>query len=60
MLDKMIIFILQLTIIYNAINIGWKVKKIDNKEIILVKKLNEITDIDNNMNLLLKKIIEIK
>jgi len=50
MQKRTIIYILQFAVIYNAIILGWKVTRIDDKRILLSKKVDSFGNI-NNMNL---------
>jgi hypothetical protein len=54
---KYVIFILQLTIIINAINMGWSINHINNNKIILSKKISKITKFDDNLYKFMKNII---
>ena len=54
---KYVIFILQLTIVMNAINMGWSVNKINDNKIILSKKISKITKFDDNLYKFMKNII---
>ena len=54
---KYVIFILQLTIMINAINMGWSVNKINDKKIIFTKKVSKITNLDNTLYKFMKNII---
>ena len=59
MTNKVMIFMLQLAIIFNAMNLGWKVKLINNSKLILAKKLSEMTELDNDTEVFLSKVIEV-
>ena len=54
---KYVIFILQLTIIMNAVNMGWSINQINDNKIILSKKISKITDMDDNLYKFMKNII---
>jgi hypothetical protein len=58
MTNKIIIFMLQLAIIFNAMNLGWKVKLMDSNQLVLSKKIEELTELDNDTEGFLSKIIE--
>jgi hypothetical protein len=46
---KFIIFILQLIIVMNAVNMGWSINKINDNKIILSKKISKISYLDDNL-----------
>ena len=54
---KSVIFILQLAIAINAINFGWSINTFDTNKIILSKKRDKISDIDNNLDNFMKNIV---
>jgi hypothetical protein len=54
---KYVIFILQLTIIMNAVNMGWSINQINDNKIILSKKISKITDMDDNLYKFMNNII---
>ena len=43
---KLILCILQITTLYNAMQLGWKVTKIGNRKYELSKKISEINNFD--------------
>jgi len=52
-----VIFILQLIIVMNAINLGWSINHINDNKIILSKKISKITNLDDNLYKFMKNII---
>lgn len=44
--ERIILYILQITMIYNAISLGWNIKKISNKKYELTKTFTETDNID--------------
>jgi hypothetical protein len=54
---KMLLFTLQLSIMYNATLHGWNIKKVSDRKFVITKKLNNMTKLDNNMKKLLEQII---
>jgi hypothetical protein len=48
---KHIIFVLQLSIIINAINLGWTIDHINHNKIILSKKISKYNKFNNTNNL---------
>jgi len=55
---KNAIFLLQLTIIINAIKMGWSINHVNNNKIILSKKISKITNNDDNLYKFMKNIIQ--
>ena len=53
--EQIILYILQVAMIYNAISLGWNVKKVNNKKFILTKIIpnSEIVDLDKFVDTLL-------
>ena len=53
--EQIILYILQVAMIYNAISLGWNVKKVNNKKFILIKIIpnSEIVDLDKFVDTLL-------
>jgi hypothetical protein len=47
---------MQLSIITNAVNMGWKVTRINENKIMLSKNKNKLTDLDKNFENFLKAI----
>ena len=52
-----IIFILQIIILINAQLMGWSIKTIDNKRIVLTKNIKYITHLDDNLHKIIKQLI---
>lgn len=46
--QELTILILKITIMCNAMTLGWDVRHVNNKEVIITKKLNKMTDIDHD------------
>ena len=59
MIHNIVLFMLQLSIMFNAMNLGWKVKLVDNNKVILSKKIKEMTELDKDTESFLSKIIEV-
>lgn len=57
MTNNIILFLLQLAIIFNATNLGWHVKLLQTDKIILSKKINQLTELDIDTECFLTKII---
>jgi hypothetical protein len=55
---KLLLFMTQLTTMYNATALGWKIKKIKGNKFIITKKINNMTKLDNNTRKLLVAIME--
>lgn len=53
--EQIILYILQVAMIYNAISLGWNVKKVNNKKFILTKIISKTdkTDLNKFMDTLL-------
>lgn len=53
--EQIILYILQVAMIYNAISLGWNVKKVNNKKFILTKIIpnSETVDLDKFVDTLL-------
>ena len=45
---KLMVLILQIMTLMNAIILGWRVKKIEGKKFVICKRINELTELDNN------------
>jgi hypothetical protein len=58
MIKDQLIVILQITAICNAIILGWRVK-VEGNKIILRKKLNEMTSLDNDIPILIKCLLNL-
>jgi uncharacterized protein (UPF0335 family) len=58
MLREYIIILLKISAIYKAILMGWDVKVIKN-DIILRKKINDMTNIDKNITKLMEILLEL-
>ena len=56
---QLILFMLQLSMMYNAVSLGWKIKKINSKGFILSKKIQDMTELDNNTIKLLGVLTEL-
>ncbi len=57
---KMVLLIMQLTTLYNAVQLGWKVKKINKNGFTMTKKINEMTLLDHNIKQLIDLLIKIR
>lgn len=57
---RLIVLILQITALTNAVLLGWKVKKVEGNKFIICKKLNELTELDNNTIKFLDTIMQFK
>jgi hypothetical protein len=55
--DQLMTLLFQVMTIYNALKLGWKVDRINNKKYILRKKVDEMNDLDHNMEELITKLI---
>lgn len=58
--NQLFILILQITALTNAVLLGWNIKEIKNNKFIISKKINNLTDLDNNTVLFLNTIMQLK
>jgi hypothetical protein len=54
-----ILNIVKLAILLNIINIGWNIKSVNENQIIITKKLNQMTETDYDIRELLNILIDI-
>lgn len=58
--NQLFILILQIIALTNAVLLGWNIKEIKNNKFIISKKINNLTDLDNNTVLFLNTIMQLK
>jgi hypothetical protein len=58
-MEKYMTVVLQITAICNAILLGWSVK-VDGKKIILTKKIEKLTKLDNDIQKLINTLLDLE
>jgi hypothetical protein len=56
----LILLILKMTVLYNAVNLGWTVDTINENKIILSKKLVKMTELDHDTMRLIDEMVDYK
>lgn len=57
---RLIVLILQMMALTNAVLLGWRVKKIEGNRFTICKKINQLTELDNNTIKFLDTIMQFK
>lgn len=57
--QDLVILILKITIMCNAMTLGWDVKYVNDREVVITKKLNKMTGLDHDTIKLLDAMTEV-
>ena len=57
---KLFVLMLQIIALMNAVVLGWPVKKVEGNKFIICKKINKLTELDNNTLKFLDTIMQFK
>jgi len=58
--SKLFVLILQIVSLTNAVMLGWRIKKVEGNKFIICKKIDQLTELDNNTSKFLDTIMQFR